>query len=178
MLFGGPIATILLVRGRVDDHRRTDEMFRLRRLSNPIVTAEGAADGLTTLKLLRSGATPGVPPAPGLLVVDMDRSESSAFLASIADTDGLGELNIVVLDEVSDDGPDISQDLAVMRIARPATLQSITTAAASFDRFHFEVEAIEQPGRYETRLWLCHKTEQAVHLDLSAPRADNVLLHE
>lgn len=177
MFLGGPIVSILLVRGRVDDHRRTDEMLRLRRLSNPIVAAEGAADGLTCLKLMRSTATIGEPPAPGLIVVDMDRAEADAFIAAAAAIDGIGALNLIVLDEF-DAGPDLTSDLHIVRIARPASLQDLCRAAASFRRFNFEVEAVEQPNRYETKLWLCHKDDVSLQLDLTSLANENALLHE
>lgn len=168
MLRGGTPATIALVRGHDDDHLRTDERLRLRRLANELIVADGPDDGVTLLERMLAADAP-----PELLVVDLDEEDADELLA-----DATIDPATVVLVLGDVDGVDLRPDATIVRLARPVQLQDLTRALDALGRFSFEVELLERPHRYELRCWICQPEVPAVApatvIDLVEPTVPDV----
>ena len=152
---GRPV-TILIVQGHLDDHRRTDERFRLRRLANEIRFVEGSLEALDYLNRRNEYGDSGSAPAPGLIVIDIDDAAANVLLTALAADAELHRIPTIVLTDRDVTGQiDLTVDASlVTRVRRPASLQHITTAMASFQSFRFEVQMVHHNGWFETELWI------------------------
>lgn len=156
---------ILLVRGNTNDHYLTNEMLRLRRLSNELHAVDGDIEALDFLNGRNEFASAA---QPGVVVIDLDDVDGDRLLVAIRNNPDFFETPVIILSDGNDHTIDLRLDYGPTTwLTRPTSFQQLTAAMKEFGTMSFEVNMLRHDRWYETQMWIRDLGETSDDIDLS-----------